>query len=222
MAQSMDSRAPASVLPHSQPELTPVAPLPSTEVARPEWSLATVRGRLCELVSHGQTPLLSAAMRLVHQAQQEAQPVAWIAAGTAPFYPPDMAESGVDLSALPTVRAVDLKAGLSVADTLLRSGAFGLVVFDFGSNGPVPLPVQTRLLGLVRKHDCGLLFLSRAESKQREQGTLVSLRGEGHLEPDDRADRAQQVRLHLHFARDKRFGPGWHHEEIFRGPHGMC
>ncbi len=220
MVDAMDGRAAASTLPHPEPRpvvVTPPSdgtPLPDS---RPTWSVATLRGRLCELVSHGRTPLLSAAMRLLHQAQCEAQPVAWIAAGVAPFYPPDMAASGIDLSALPVIRTTDLRRGLRVVDTLLRSGAFGLVVLDFGNNGPVPMPAQTRLLGLVRKYDCALLFLSRSESRQHRQGTLVSLRGEGHIETDQEGC----FRLHLDFDRDKRFGPGWSHEEVFRGPHGL-
>jgi len=115
MAQPMDRPSTTSIPPH--PQLHPVEPAAPAESPRPTWSLETLRGRLCELVSHGRTPLLSASMLLLHQAQREAQPAAWIAAGAAPFYPPDVAASGIDLGALPTVRTRDLKSGLRVTDT---------------------------------------------------------------------------------------------------------
>src|SRR5258705_11308948 len=64
------------------------------------WGLDALRGRLVELSARGATATLTAAIELVIEAQQAAEPVAWVTLGNATLYPPDAAASGVDLAAL--------------------------------------------------------------------------------------------------------------------------
>src|SRR5689334_3058740 len=90
-------------------------------------------GRLVELSAQGAVATLTCAVGLVLEAQVQAEPVAWIAIAGTSFYPPDLADSGVDLAALVVVRAPELLAGVRAAERLLRSGAFGLVVLDLGA-----------------------------------------------------------------------------------------
>src|SRR6185503_11689 len=107
-----------------------------------------------ELSAAGPVATLTCATGLVLEAQEAAEPVAWIAiaggaaqergsaghryggsgfaVAGASFYPPDLADSGVDLDALVVVHAPGGLAGVRAAERLLRSGAFGLVVLDFG------------------------------------------------------------------------------------------
>lgn len=96
------------------------------------WSLATMRGRLVELSARGATATLTMAMELVVEAQTQHEPVAWLTLSTGTFYPPDVAECGVDLAALVVVRAPDATAAARAAERILRSGAFGLVILDLG------------------------------------------------------------------------------------------
>lgn len=205
------------------------------------WQLSALSGRLCELTGTGRTPLMTLACSLVHQAQQQGQPAAWIAVGDAAFYPPDVAAWGIDLAALPVVRLSTAQDGARAADQLLRSGAFGLVVLDLASLGPqldLPLPVQTRLAGLVNRHHATLLFLTRGGTSQPSArhdrdaqrgrgrgapasrdplGSLISLRAEGDLR---RAEAGRFV-CELLVTKDKRHGPGWSHQEVCRGPEGL-
>jgi recombination protein RecA len=202
--------------PHDQPR-------PQTDART--WQLAALSGRLCELTSTGRTPLMTFACSLVHQAQQQGQPAAWITVGDAAFHPPDIAAWGIDLAALPVVRLRAAQDGARAADQLLRSGAFGLVVLDMASLGPqldLPLPVQTRLAGLVNKHHATLLFLTRGEGQDARAsrnplGSLISLRAEG----DARRAEAGRFVCELLVTKDKRHGPGWSHHEICRGPEGL-
>ena len=62
---------------------------------KPRWSRAELAGRLCELSSVPGTALLTAAFRLVLDAQLEGEPSAWITATPDTFFAPDAAESGV-------------------------------------------------------------------------------------------------------------------------------
>ena len=111
------------------------------------WGLDALRGRLVELSARGATAVLTAAIELVIEAQQAAEPVAWVTLGNATFYPPDAADSGVDLAALAVVRVQGATAAARSAERLLRSGGFGLVVLDFGGGGgtvEVPIAHQGR------------------------------------------------------------------------------
>src|SRR5712672_268927 len=112
---------------------------PATE--RERWSLDALRGRLVELSARGATATLTTSIELVREAQYAAEPVAWVTLSNGSFYPPDVADSGVDLAALVVVRVVDTTTAARAAERLLRSGAFGLVVLDFGGGGVVEVPL---------------------------------------------------------------------------------
>jgi hypothetical protein len=95
------------------------------------WNLATLRGRFVEISGHGATATLTAALALAHEAQREGEPVAWLTLPRDPFYVPDLVDSGIDLDALVVMRQPTVGALVKGAEYMLRSGGFGLVVFDF-------------------------------------------------------------------------------------------
>jgi RecA/RadA recombinase len=147
-------------------------------------------GQLLEL--SGQAPgKLSLALRWVLRAQVAGEPVAWIGLRHADsFYPPDVAETGVDLSALVLVRLSSqgtAHALVRAAELLLRSGAFGLVVVDLERGVPRgELAWQSRLSGLARMHGARVVLLTRASAQEASLGPLVSLRVEAAGEPRGR------------------------------------
>src|SRR5262245_63854142 len=104
----------------------------TTPVDAPRLARDQLGGRLVELSAQGAVATLTCAVGLVLEAQVQAEPVAWIAIAGTSFYPPDLADSGVDLAALVVVRAPKLLSGVRAAERLLRSGAFGLVVLGLG------------------------------------------------------------------------------------------
>jgi recombination protein RecA len=134
------------------------------------------------------------------------------------FYPPDVAEAGVDLGALAVVRAPGTRRAARAADHLLRSGGFGLVVLDVGADDRMPVAFQTRLAGLAKKHDAALLCITEKEDRRPSLGSLVSLRAEAI-----RTERAgDRFRCEVRVLKDKRRGPGWTHVEVCHGPDGLC
>lgn len=182
------------------------------------WCLPTLRGRLVEISSSGTTASLSAVAALVYEAQRRSEPVAWISTWETTFYPPDLQDSGIDLGALPVIASGDVRRGARAADELLRSGAFGLVVLDLGSQRDLSLPVQARLSGLVKKHRSTLVFLTRKRREAASLGSLISLRCDGCV-----SRRAfNRFTWQLDVLKDKRQGPGWRHEEVCHGPDGLC
>jgi recombination protein RecA len=188
------------------------------EVAEP-WGLPARRARLIELSGRGARATLTEAMGLVLEAQLASEPVVWIMSPAhGGFYPPDVAESGVDLAALVVVRVPNPSAAARAAERLLRSGAFGLVVIDLGLGDDQDLPMaqQGRLVTLAQAHDAAVVCLTEKSSETASIGSLVSLRAEA-LRTSNRDEHEIAVRA----LKDKRRGPGWSRTIKVRGPAGM-
>lgn len=181
------------------------------------WSLPVVAGRLAEISGSESTAALTVVFRLVLEAQREKEPTAWIARPDGSFFPPDVAETGVDLDALAVIRADGVLAGARAADYLVRSGAFGLVVMDLGADARLPVPAQTRLAGLAKRHDTALVCITEKPDHRPSLGSLVSLRA--HAAKTER--REDRYRCEVRILKDKRRGPGRRHAEVCRGPDGL-
>jgi recombination protein RecA len=180
------------------------------------WSLAAIRGRLVELSARGASATLTTAVDLVGEAQAQGEPVAWLMLTTGSFYPPDVAECGIDLAALVVIRAPDVTALARAAERLLRSGAFGLVVLDLGDKSELSMQIQGRLVTLAQTHDAAVVCLTEKPGDSASLGSLVSLRAEA-LRTRDHGEFCVTLRA----LKDKRRGPGWAHTLRRRGPAGL-
>jgi recombination protein RecA len=98
-----------------------------------EWSMQQVAGRFVEIFGSNATAALTLACGLVLDAQKRGEPVGWATSTASSFYPPDVAQVGIDLAALVVVRVPKADTIARAGEKLLRSGGFGLVVLDFGS-----------------------------------------------------------------------------------------
>jgi len=181
------------------------------------WALEELAGRLTELSGVGATAPLTMAGTLVLEAQHSGLPVAWISATAHSFYPPDMAENGVDLEALPVVWAPDAPSSARAADWLIRSSCFGLIVMDLGPDHNLPAGLQSRLVQVARLHDTALVCLTTKEKSLPSLGSIVSLRGQVMRERIGPCEYACRIQI----LKDKRKGPGWKHTEVCRGPAGL-
>ena len=201
------------------PVAAPAAPQrrPVRDTSR-AWTLPSLAGRLTEVSDSGAAPSLTAAAALILQAQQRGEPAAWIGFGNSIFFPPDFAEWGIDLEALPVVRVPDGLAASRAADQLLRSGAFGLVVLDLKTQAQMHMAVQSRLAALARRHHAVLLCLTRKKKGAPSLGPLVSLHGEGRISRTAFSRFDWEIRI----VKDKRGAPGWSHTESCRGADGLC
>ena len=104
------------------------------------------------------------------------------------------------------------------ADTLLRSGAFRLIVLDRDEGGEFSLAVQSRLTGLAKKHHTMLLYITRKNRRHLSRGSLVSFRGETSKKRKDHNCFACELLV----VKDKRRAPGMTLMEICCGPNGLC
>ena len=200
---------------------------PYADTRAASFCLEELSGRLVELSGDGASAVLSLAVGLVLDAQAAGEPVAWVGSDDSGFYPPDLADSGVDLAALIVVRlATDVvcRTGqrrahvLAVAaERLLRSGAFGLVLIDLGQDVELSQVLQSRLLGLAQRHRAAAVCLTEKSEETPSLGSLVSLRVQATRSWLGRDRFACEVRVR----KDKRRGPVWSQREVYRGPLGL-
>lgn len=179
------------------------------------WQFTDLAGRITELCGQAHSATLTAAVRLVLDAQRQGESVVWLGTPASSFYPPDVADHGVDLEALAVVRVPDAAAIGRAADHVARSGAFGLLILDLGQ-GRLSDTQLTRLLGLAQKHHAAILCLTVTAPGQASLGSLVSLRGEVRW-----SRRETGFDWELRALKDKRRAPGWTYREACRGPVGL-
>ena len=198
---------------------------PSGEIAAgaresPRVDLETLSGRLVEVSARGASAVLSLAVDLVRQAQEAAEPVAWLSVGTSSFYPPDLAASGIDLAALAVVRVANPIKAADAAVRLGRSGAFGLLICDPDSGVQVPTGALTRLVGLAQKHELAVVFLTTKAASQPSLQSLISLRLEALRSGPVGRGATRGVRANFEAIKDKRRGPGWTDARLLLPPPG--
>lgn len=191
--------------------------LPFVVAPRSPWNLSEVAGRFVEISASKASAALSIAFPLVRQAQARGEPVGWVTLAESFFYPPDAAQSGADLSALVVVRLVRAEDIARAGEKLLRSGAFGLVVLDLGQ-ADIPMPLQTRLAGLARRHHTALICLTEKDRAAFSLGSLVSLR----VHAEKKRAEGRRFVCTLRVLKDKRRGPTWNDEDFYTGPAGLC
>lgn len=147
-------------------------------------------GRLIELAGERAGCQMTQAVACLHQAQHRGETCAWVQQEGGSLFPPDLADSGIDLSALIVVhvpRAARLAGLAKAAELLLRSGGFGMVVVDLWGvalEGPSAMhsALQTawqgRLLGMAREHTCWVVLLSPPA-----QGSIPGSKGGRRVRP---------------------------------------
>lgn len=189
--------------------------MPALDADRPSWQLDELRGRVVELTGAGATAVTTVATELVCAAQCEREPVLWIRQQGATFYPPDLAACGVDLEALAVVALAEHEAMLRAADTVLRSGAFGVVLLDFVGRVTLSLGVQARLVGLAKQHEAVLVCL--VHDGGPALGSFASLRAECRRRrvEDGVFERS------IHIVKDKRRGRAWQDTRVCDGAVGL-
>jgi recombination protein RecA len=149
------------------------------------WTFASLGGLLSELSEEVPSGATSFAADLIVEAQAQGEPVAWIAGRNSIFYPPDFAESGVDLDGVTVVWAKGAAQSMLAVDQLLRSRAFGLIIVDLGTDWSVSDSALGRFARLAELHASAVVFLTVKLRDEQSIGSMISLRGtvssESHL-----------------------------------------
>ncbi len=186
-----------------------------------EWEPQVLEGRLGELSSANGAASMTYAFALVRAYHQSGEPVAWVTDRGSGFFAPDAVRHGIDLEALPVVRVEDLQTAARVADRLVRSGGFGLIVVDAtqlaGPSERADRPLQKRLARHAEAHEAAVVFVTDKPPDAPSIGVLASAR----LQTERRRAGGNRFVCRLEALADKRHGPGWKCEEVYRGPPGL-
>jgi recombination protein RecA len=207
--------------------VVPASTLPLAPSSGPSWNLTNLAGRLVELSASAKAAHVTAAFGLVLEAQFGGDNTAWITPKHSSFFPPDVADGGVDLDALLVVRVSDVGMAGRVANHLVRSGGFGLVVIDLSCQNEtmraktraaekLPVPLLSRLLGHAQQQNVTVLLLTKKLSRSPSLHSLISLRAEARWHR-----REGRYDLTVRVLKDKRYGWKWVHSETCRGPAGL-
>ena len=189
----------------------------NTGQANPSWGYQQLCGRLVEISGIGAVASITAAVGLIADAQKQGELVAWIGMGAGIFFPPDVVSNGVDIEALAVIRSPNASGSARIANYLIRSRAFGLVVIDFTSDAKISMALQGRLATLAQKSGTAVVGITKTASMYPSIGSMVSLRIEILRQ------RVEFDRFHcqVNVLKDKRCGPGWKHMEVMCGPVGL-
>lgn len=206
-----------------------------------DWGLSLFRGRLAEISGSSASAVLTLAFDLVREAQGLGEPAAWISERARTFFPPDAAAAGADLERLAVILVPSPERAPAAADTLVRSGGFGLVVIDLagmetvggegGGRGRrtsnercVPLGIQSRLAALAERHGTAVVVLTEKSEGRPSLGPLVSLRvaaerGEENARGAGAGSKGLPV-VEARILKDKRRGARISRKELCHGPPG--
>jgi recombination protein RecA len=142
------------------------------------WRFESLVGILAEISEASPSGALSFTAEIIAEAQAHNEPVAWVAAADWIFFPPDLAERGVDLSAMAVVRPGSGETdALTATEWLVRSGSIGLVIVDVEAGGKASDAALGRLQKLAERNQAAVIFLTRKGSHEPALGSRVSLRG---------------------------------------------
>lgn len=270
--------APRSPIPFPSPPPSPSAPTPprtASRSARPipfrhpslrpsshrtdrrrdpgeaPWGLPLLLGRLTEISGSGASGVLSCALGLIAEAQRDEArygPPAWVGSTGSLFFPPDAVRAGAAPERLVLLRLPSPSARFHAATTLVRSGAFGLVVVDLADSGGAPtdlaepdldgtrrtgergalrngggIPPLARLAGLAHRHRSAVVALTEKPATAPSLDPRVLGRYDASHAEDG---------LLLTVVKDKRrgddplsqppFPPGFRFTEECDVPSGMC
>ena len=179
------------------------------------WKYDNLVGVLAEVSEEAAWGALSFAAEIIADAQDQSEPAAWVAGARSVFYPPDLSDRGIDLSALVVVRAGGESDSLTAAEWLLRSGSIGLVILDADGQWSVSDACLGRLQKLAEKSRCAVVFLTRKKRSDPSLGSRISLRG--------CVTRAGTAGFHIdiHTVKDKRSNASARMSRQYNGPSGM-
>ncbi|MEZ4429932.1 MAG: hypothetical protein R3A51_19820 [Nannocystaceae bacterium] len=159
--------------------------LPTVPATAPEETplgALAMPGKILELSGAGASACVTTAAAILRETQRAGETAAWLQCEDGDLFPPDLAEAGVELEELIVIhvpktrrRALEL---VRAGELLLSSGAFGLLIIDFGRFCPRDQRSswQLRLARLARQHGSRVVILTQKPDHHHSAGPLVHLR----------------------------------------------
>jgi recombination protein RecA len=179
------------------------------------WRFDNLIGILAEVSEEVPSGAVSFVAEIMAEAQSQNEAIAWVAGAETIFFPPDLAERGLDLSAIAVIRAGGETDSLTATEWLARSGAMGLVVVDANGNWSVSDASLGRIQKIAERNHCAIVFLTRKRRQDPSLGSRIALRG------CIRRSDAGPFAIDIHAIKDKRANSSSRQSRRYHGPTGM-
>lgn len=127
--------------------------------------------------------------------QKEAPgPAAYICGWSDRMFPPDLARNGVDLNRLLIVIPENPAECIRAVDTVIRSGQFGLVIFEAPLHPRISLGMMGRLAHIVRHYAATLIIAT-----EEDQPLLASaVKVHGIVRTEETTEGVRRISLSVH------------------------
>ncbi len=209
----------------------------------PVFGLRPLLGCLVEISGGPASGALTAALRLVAEAQEDEERhgfVAWVGSPRSVFYPPDAERSGAAPERIVLVRVEGTEAQIRAATHLAHAGAFGLVVVDladaeqprlggarrpFRSGRPERsrprVPPLARLSALARRHGNAVVLLTAKGSGMPSLDPRIVKRYDASRRGPQGKELAVTVLKDKGQSSEASLPPGFRFEGVCREPNGL-
>ena len=187
------------------------------------FSLSGLAGQVVEFSGWDNPAGMSLAASLLRECQQQEGIGAWISSrgddGGTLFFPPDFERSGVDCRRLPVLWAASAPDAFSIAEKLMRSRGFGMLVLDLtGLRHPRPAGGLGRLYRAARDSGCLALCLTRRRPGEASLDPMVFVHGQAAFLA---AEEGGSYDVSLTVQKDKHHAPGRTLRRRYGSPAGL-
>lgn len=185
------------------------------------FDLAGLTGKVVEFSGWNQSACLSLTIPLIIESQKGVKECAWILPaskrGESLFFPPDFNSAGIDCSRIPIIRSANVVDSFSIAEKLIRSGGFALVVLDLTEGKRVRASTVGRISSVAQRYQSLLLCLTRNPPGQPSLDPMIFIHV--HVEAQLNGGRYQ---VKATVQKDKTQSPGLQMKWIYETPIGLC
>lgn len=188
---------------------------------RRSFDLAGLTGKVVEFSGWNQSACLSLTIPLIKESQKGLKECAWIlpaaVRGESLFFPPDFHNAGIDCGRIPIIRSNNVMDSFSIAEKLIRSCGFSLVVLDLTEGKRVRGSAVGRISAMAQRYQSLLLCLTRNPPGHPSLDPMIFI----HVHVDAYLnDGRYQVTATVQ--KDKTQAPGLKRTWTYETPIGLC
>jgi recombination protein RecA len=193
-----------------------------TQEPKRSFDLTGLAGKVVEFSGWNQSACLSLTIPLILECQSGNKECAWILPssehGGSLFFPPDFAEAGIACSRIPIVRSKNAQDSFAIAEKLVRSGGFGLVVLDLTEGKRVRASTIGRINSMTQRFKTLALCLTRNPPGHPSLDPMISI----HIHISVFAAPGRNCTVKATVQKDKTQAPGLNMKWLYETPIGLC
>ena len=193
-----------------------------TESAPRRFNLPGLSGMVVEFSGWNQSACISLSIPLIQECQLAGKICAWIVPCSVEraslFFPPDFAESGINCSEIPILWCKNAMDGFGIAEKLLRSGGFGMLVLDLTESRRIRSNTMGRIHNMAQRFGSLVLCLTRKPQGEPSLDPMIFV----HVHVEARKKNTDVYEVMATIQKDKAQAPGKTMSWVYDAPPGLC